>query len=135
MVYVVAAVHSFTFSVRSRNGESVHSSSVKKLDEKSSVVPDPETECVKFFVMCTTDLHHILKLCGLFPGQEELLPPWIKEMAVKQLTKDGKHGIIHEMCTQLWYEDNPIPLFPAIYKMVQDKAFGGMMILTVRQQQ
>ena len=28
------------------------------------------------------------------------------------------------MCTQLWYEDNPIPLFPAIYKMVQDKAFG-----------
>jgi len=101
-----------------------------------TAVPDPETECVKIFVMCTTDLHHILKLCGLIPGQEELvLPPWIKEMAVKQLTKDGKHGIIHEMCTQLRYEDNPIPLFPAIYKMVQDKAFGGMMILTVRQQQ
>ena len=89
-----------------------------------TAVPDPETECVKIFVMCTTDLHHILKLCGLIPGQEELvLPPWIKEMAVKQLTKDGKHGIIHEMCTQLWYEDNPIPLFPAIYKMVQDKIF------------
>jgi hypothetical protein len=88
-----------------------------------TVVPDPETECVKKFGMCTTDLNHILKLSGLIPGQEELLPPWIKEMAVKQLTKDRKHRIIHEMCTQLWYEDNPIPLFPAIYKMVQDKIF------------
>jgi hypothetical protein len=91
-----------------------------------TVVPDPETECVKKFGMCTTDLNHTLKLCGLIPGQEELLPPWIKEMAVKQLTKDGKQRIIREMCT---------PLYPAIYKMVQDKAFGGgMMILTVRQQ-
>jgi hypothetical protein len=90
-----------------------------------TVVPDPETECVKKFGMCTTDLNHILKLCGLIPGQEELLPPWIKEMAVKQLTKDGKQRIIREMCTQLRYEDNPIPLYPAIYKMVQDKAFGG----------
>jgi hypothetical protein len=90
-----------------------------------TVVPDPETECVKKFGMCTTDLNHILKLCGLIPGQEELLPPWIKEMAVKQLTKDGKQRIIREMCTKLRYEDNPIPLYPAIYKMVQDKAFGG----------
>jgi hypothetical protein len=98
-------------------------------------LPDPETECVKKFGMCTTDLNHILQLCGLNPGQEELLPPWIKEMAVKQLSKDRKHRIIRKMCSELRYEDNPIPLFPVVYKMVQDKAFGGMTILTVRQQQ
>jgi len=46
-------------------------------------------------------------------------------MAVKQLTKGGKHRIIREMCSELRYEDNPVPLFPAVYKMVQDKAFGG----------
>ena len=92
-MYVVAAVHSFTFSVRSRNGESVHSSSVKKLDEKSSVVPDPETECVKKFgMMCTTDLHHTLKLCGLIPGQENVHPAMEQGKSDSILPGDLQNG-------------------------------------------
>ena len=91
-----------------------------------AALQDPEADCVKKYGMCVPDLHHFIKLCGLNPGQEYLLPAWIKKVVVKhQTTKEGKHRIIREMRTQLRYEDHPILLFPAVYKMIQDKAFGG----------
>ena len=86
---------------------------------------DPAAEQMKRYGMCESDHNHFLKLCGLKPGQEELLPAWVEDISKPNMMKDGKHRLIRNMCKDLLYEDHKIPLFPAIFTMIEKKAFGG----------
>jgi hypothetical protein len=81
-------------------------------------------EQMKRYRMCESDHNHFLKLCGLKPGQEELLPAWVEDISKPNMMKDGKHRLIRNMRKDLLYEDHKIPLFPAIFTMIEKKAFA-----------
>ena len=86
---------------------------------------DPYAATCKKFNMAEPDLRHTLLLCGLEPGDEEYLPTWYTEIAVKNISTEGKGRIIRSLFTDLTYDEHPIPALPTTVTMLTNKAWVG----------
>ena len=60
-------------------------------------------------------------------GQEEMLQEWFRNLAVRNINKDGKYSIICKLLltTNLKYDEHPILLTPTVLQMIINKEFGG----------
>ena len=75
--------------------------------------------------MAEPDLHHTLLLCGLERGDEDYLPAWYKDIAVKNISAEGKGRIIRSLFKELTYDEHPIPALPTTVTMLINKAWVG----------
>ena len=65
-------------------------------------------------------------MCGRIEGQEEMLPEWISLLATKNMSTDGKRVVIRKVLQEnLRCPENPIPMHPALVKMLIAKEFTG----------
>ena len=62
--------------------------------EDQGAVEDLYSVICKSFNMAEPDLLQTLLLCGLDQGEEEYLPAWYKDIAVKNISTEGKGQII-----------------------------------------
>ena len=90
-----------------------------------TAITKPPCEVMKKYGLCPSDFSRFLNMCGLADGQEELLPGWLARTAEKGLSKDGKYAILREACTDLIFDDNPIPLITKTLEMLVKKSWGG----------
>ena len=80
----------------------------------------------KTYGMCRYDLNRFLHMCGRKEGQEDMLPEWISLVATKNMSTDGKRAVVRKVLQEnLRYPENPIPLHPALIKMLITKEFTG----------
>ena len=86
---------------------------------------DPYATVCKRFNMAEPDLRHTLLLCGLETGDEEYLPAWYKDIAVKNISTEGKGRIIRSLFKELTYDEHPIPALPTTITMLINKAWVG----------
>ena len=90
------------------------------------LVVDSTTKIYDTYGLCEVDMERVLTMCGRSKGQEDMLPEWIQNVAVKNINKDGKRSIIRKLLTtELKYEEHPIPLTPTLLQMIINKEFGG----------
>ena len=75
--------------------------------------------------MAEPDLHHTLLLCGLYQGDEEYLPAWYHDMAIKNISTEGKGRIIRSLFKELTYDEHPIPALPTRVTMLINKVWVG----------
>ena len=93
--------------------------------EEQGAVEDPYSVICKSFNMAEPDLLHTLLLCGLDQGEEEYLPAWYKDIAVKNISTEGKGRIIRSLFDDLTYDEHPIPALPTTITMLINKAWVG----------
>ena len=101
-----------------------------KQQSAAPVTPDQTKEVqddvFKTYGMCRYDLNRFLCMCGRKEGQEDMLPEWISLVATKNMSTDGKRAVIRKVLQEnLRYPENPIPLHPALIKMLIAKEFTG----------
>ena len=85
---------------------------------------DQQIAIMKKYRMCDLDFTRFLVFCGLTEGQEELLPDCVECLAEKGLSKNGKYAILREVCDDLIFDDNKIPLISKTLDMIVKKAWG-----------
>ena len=93
--------------------------------EETGAVEDPYSAVCKSFNMAEPDLLHTLLLCGLERGDEDYLPTWYKDIAVKNISTEGKGRIIRSLFQELTYDEHPIPALPTTVTMLINKAWVG----------
>ena len=108
----------------SPNGRGNNPQSAPTQDDQGEV-EDPYATTCKKFNMAEPDLHHTLLLCGLDVGEEEYLPQWYTDIAVKNISTEGKGRIIRSIFTELTYDEHPIPALPTTVTMLINKAWVG----------
>ncbi len=86
---------------------------------------DPHTQQKKKYGVAGEDFLHLLKLCGLTDGQEELLPAHYGRMAETHLSTDGKDRIAKETLETLRYPEHHVPAHPLILRLIKNKQFSG----------
>ena len=76
--------------------------------------------------MAGEDFLHLLKLCGLTAGQEEILPAHYGRMAETHLSTDGKDRIAKETLETLRYTEHHVPAHLLILlSLIKNKQFSG----------
>ena len=93
--------------------------------DKQGEVEDPYATTCKRFNMAEPDLRHMLLLCGLEVRDEDYLPMWYKDIAVKNISTEGKGRIIRSLFKELTYDKHPIPALPTTVTMLINKAWVG----------
>jgi hypothetical protein len=92
----------------------------------AAIVVDTDKAMFTKYGLCSLDMDRMLTMCGLKTGQEDQLPDWIKTVALKDLSKDGKRAAVRAaLVADPKYEENPIPITPQLLKMIVDKEFTG----------
>ena len=92
----------------------------------AALVVDTDKAMFAKYGLCSLDMDRMLTMCGLKTGQEDQLPTWIKTVALKDLSKDGKRAAVRAaLVADPKYEENPIPITPQLLKMIVDKEFTG----------
>ena len=75
--------------------------------------------------MAELDLCRTLLLCGLDVDDEDYLPTWYKDIAVMNISTEGKGHIIQSLFKELRYDEHPIPALPTTVTMLINKAWVG----------
>ena len=86
---------------------------------------DPHSQQKKKYGVAGEDFLHLLKLCGLAAGQEEILPAHYSRMAETHLSTDGKDRIAKEVLETLRYTEHHVPAHPLILRLLKNKQFSG----------
>ena len=98
----------------------------KHITGGAAIVVDTDKAMFTKYGLCSLDMDRMLTMCGLKTGQEDQLPEWIKTVALKDLSKDGKRAAVRAaLVADPKYEENPIPITPQLLKMIVDKEFTG----------
>ncbi len=86
---------------------------------------DPHSQQKKKYGVAGEDFLHLLKLCGLAAGQEEILSAHYSRMAETHLSTDGKDRITKEVLETLRYTEHHVPAHPLILRLLKNKQFSG----------
>ena len=109
----------------SNNGVGQNPQAAPAQDVQGRETEDPYATICKRFNMAEPDLRHTLLSCGLDEGDEEYLPTWYKDIAVKNIFTEGKGHIIRSLFKELTYDEHPIPALPTTVTMLINKAWVG----------